>query len=103
MPESKQIPVNTTATVVGGSITILSEYSENKSSVPFVNSCFISDEVASINGTSYIEGELIFVLENGRVQVFLNSSTGGLFIQSQDNDESLYKINSQTGQLEYYG
>ena len=101
MAETKQIPVITTATIVGSDISIKSEYAPNKGLPPAINSCFVSDSAASVNFVSYIEGELVFLVDGGTAQGFLNTSTGELSIVSQLGDESKYNLNPQTGELTY--
>lgn len=101
MPEIRQIPVLTTATVSGNNIAIKSEYSENLNQLPNIIQSLITNTVEAVNNISHIEGELIIISKNSRVTVYFNPRSGELFLRSLDNDAQKYSIDFQTGQLQY--
>lgn len=94
MPESKDIKTVTTTLVSGGTIQIKTEYAGHDIYA------FIAEEVDTLNGVSYIEGELMMVIGSvPMIPVFSINSNGELIVTS--SDAVRYHLDTMTGQLQY--
>ena len=98
MPETKQVLSTTTVNVVGNIITIHTFYDPD-AGIDHIIQAFISEYVGSIDGTSFVEGELIFTFNNypGDIDAFLTPD-GDLILIA--NDPTNYAIDSN-GDLIY--
>jgi len=99
MPETKLIPTVTTSTVVNSIISIFTEFLLQP---PFTIIAFISEIVASKNGTSFIEGDLVITMTNSpeKIDYFLDS-LGNLIVNANSpEDAAKYSIDSN-GDLIY--
>lgn len=104
MPEQKVIPSSTVTSIVGTDITILTRYREESdvNILPDTILAFITNQTASYDGVSHVEGELIIEMKNNPLQIdYSIDSDGNLIVFSNQGDESNYSIDNQTGQLVY--
>lgn len=95
MSESKQIPVVTTKTVTGSSITIFTYYDATQEELPNILAARIMSAVGSQNGTSYKEGELIVDMKNypSNIDSFVDVD-GNLIVTGDTGDINSYSIDS---------
>lgn len=100
MPESRQIPSQTTLSVVGSVITITTRYhNEDQGGVVFA---FISQIVGgeAHNGVGFIEGEGGIIIDDSfNLDFNLDASSGELIVTAPDAAQ--YSIDTNTGQLVY--
>ena len=104
MPETKVITSSTVTSIVGSDISIITSYREvtDTNILPDTISAFIGDKVATFDGISYIEGELIIQMKNNPLQIdYSIDANGNLVVFSNQGDENKYSIDSNTGQLIY--
>lgn len=103
MPETKVITSSTVTSIVGSDISIITSYREvaDTNILPDTISAFIGDKVATFDGTSYIEGELIIQMKNNPLQIdYSIDANGNLVVISNQGDENKYSIDSN-GNLIY--
>lgn len=96
MPQTQIVPTQTSISVIGLNIAIKTEYVS--SGPPNVISAFISETIGMLNGTSYVEGELIITVKDYPDTDFLLDSMGNLIVISDDANN--YNIDSN-GNLTY--
>lgn len=100
MPETKVISTLTDLSLNGTDIAIRTFYSE-PGDLPDTLSAFISDELGSQDGTSYIEGKLLIKMKESPEHLsYLIDSNGHLILSINTGDEDNYSINNN-GHLIY--
>lgn len=99
--ETRELNILTTLNVVGTNIFIKSEY--YNAVLPNTILALLADAVGSLDGTSYIEGELVIQMTDYPTAIDYNmNKVGNLIVGSATGDSDGYSINSN-GELEWYG
>ena len=101
MSQELQISTITTTSVVSGVISILTKYFPDE--LPNTVNGFLANQVASQDGVSYQEGELVIQMINSPEEVYYTiNNNGDLLISTSTGDSENYSINS-LGELVWTG
>jgi len=101
MPETKTISSQTTTTIKGDDITILTKFVQAGNVLPNTLDAFISNEVSSQEGVSYEENQLLIQMKNYPTQIdYTIDDDGSLIVFSNQGDVNKYSIDSE-GNLIY--
>ena len=102
MPETKIIPSLTNTTIIGSDISIVTQYQQQgENELPDTILAFIGEQLASFDGVSYKEGELMIQMKNYPTQIdYSINGNGDIVVFSNQGDVDKYSVNGN-GDLIY--